>query len=107
APDVVDDGVADDRDVARLAIDLDLTDVGAVRERDRRRREGRRLAESWLHALRKLARHIGRLGDARPADAFVGARDRELPALECDVLGRGLEQVRGDATAVLDDLLAG
>ena len=57
---VVDRGVALDRDLAGLAVDLDLGDVRAEREREVRRVEERRRLEVRLHALGQRVRRPGR-----------------------------------------------
>ena len=103
APDVVDHRVAHHAHRAGLRVDLDLADVAAVGERDRGRRERGRLAEARLQPGRELARLVGGAGDARPSATprSVPATD-EAAVAQRDVLGRGLEQVRGDAAAALD-----
>ena len=102
---VIDDRVTNDSHSAGRGIDFDLADVGAVRERDRRRRERRALGEAGLHAGRQLTRLIRRARDLRPRDAAIGARDRELSVAERDVLMRGLHHPCRDPTSPFDDLL--
>ncbi len=68
APDVVHHRVADDRDRARVLVDLDLAHLAAVGKGHRRRRERRRLGEPGLQVRRKLARLVGGAGH-RPRSA--------------------------------------
>src|SRR2546429_95122 len=105
APAVADARVARDAHGAGLLVDLDLADLRAVGERDRRRSERRLLAEARLHPLRKLARHVGGARDVGERHAAVGALHGELPVLVDHVLGSRLEQARGDPSPALDDLL--
>ena len=45
-------------------------------------------------------------GDVEQIDMAVGADDAELAVAELDVGGGGLQQVRGDLLALVDDLAA-
>ena len=104
-PDVVDDGVAHDTNLAGFDVDLHLADLRAVRERHRRRRERRRLAQPGLEARRELLGHIGRACDGGQRHAAVGAGHGEACVAPDDVLVRRFHQMRGDAPATLDHLL--
>src|SRR5215469_13260988 len=104
---VVDHGVAHHAHRAGGLVDLHLAHVAAVGERHTGRHEGRGLAEARLEAGRKLARHIGGASHGAEGDAAIGARHRELPVGELDVVRGGLEEMRGDAAAALDHLLGG
>ena len=97
AADVVDRDVIDMRDRAGFGIDLDLADVGAIREA--RLGDGlvaggsKRPAQilGQVVALLRGARHL------EQADRVVGALHGEAAVLEFDVGGGGLQKMLGDA----------
>ena len=91
---------------AGLRVDLDLAHLAAVGERDRGRRERRRLAEAGLHARRKLPRLVGGARDARRSVTPLSVPATvNRPSRSATSSRRRLEQLRGDAAAALDDLL--
>src|SRR5262249_50690472 len=101
---VIDDRVTEDRGDARVRIDLHLDDVTAVRERRGGRVLHLRGVEPRFHAGRQLCGVVRGFRDIEQIDRPGGADDAELPIAELDVCGRGLQQVRGDLPALVDDL---
>jgi hypothetical protein len=104
-PDIVDDDIGDELDSAGLRVDLDLADVTAVRVSGLLRRPGRMLDQPRLHpgrqagGLERGARH--RFQRQRP----VSAGDRELAVGKFDIGDRGLQNMRGEPPALVDDLV--
>src|SRR5262249_37317688 len=104
-PDVIDDHVRDDLDGPRLRIDLDLAHVTAAWPRILPRHEGPRLVEPRLQARRQPARLEGRAGDIGQGHPTIRPGDPKSPGVEHEVgLGR-LEEVRGDALRLGNDLV--
>ena len=104
---VVDRRVALDRDLARLAVDLDLGDVRAEREREVGRVVERRRLEVRLDA--RGHRVPGPGGEGQLLDrlgALGRALDLPLARRPLEVVGRALEQVRGDQARLVAHLLA-
>src|SRR5262249_43542326 len=96
--DIVDRGVAHDARDAGLRIDLDLTDMRAVRP-------------AWAVDLTfGIDAQLGApflLGKTEQADARVGAAHGEHAAVIFDVLDRGLERVRRLLARLLDQVAGG
>src|SRR2546428_12198879 len=64
--------------------------------------------EPRLHARRQIVRYVRRHGDvAEVLRLFGDALHEDLAALDDDVVGRGLEQMRADLDDLLADLLRG
>jgi hypothetical protein len=83
-------GVAHQRDLAGLAVDLDLGDVGAVGERHP-------LARPGVIGVERRARAAGARGEVEQRYSAIGADHDELPGLERDVGLGGLERLDGEA----------
>ena len=107
APDIVDGGVADDLDHAGVGIDLDLADVGAVGKRRLATVSSHCAASGPRRSSGRSVRSERRARDLEQADRVVGALHGEAAVLELDVGGRGLQQMLGDARALLDDVVGG
>ena len=105
--DVVDADVLAHLDPAGLGVDLHRAQVGAVREAERHRVEGRLRVEVGLEVLREVVRGERRQRDLRDAHALVGAGDAEAAVVELDVVDVGLHQVRRDDLGLLDHLVGG
>ena len=96
AADVVDGDIIDDAHRAGFGIDLDLADMGAIREA--RLRDGlvagggQRPAQilGQVVALVRGARHL------EQADRVIGAFHGEAAVLEFDVGGGGFQKMLGD-----------
>ena len=97
---IVDRGVGDDVHVAGVGIDLDLGDVDAVGEGQRR--FGRGLGVEILRDRAALLQLGGARGKLEQRDAAVGADDAEASGFVGDVGFRRLQQHRRDALALLD-----
>ena len=109
---VVDRGVAHDRHLPGVGIDLDLGDMAAVRER--LRLLGGDLGVEVLGDLAALLHLLGALGKLEQRDAAVGADHLEAAVLVGDVGFGGFQRGRGDGLALrqhgvdgLDDGAAG
>ncbi len=90
---------------AGVRVDLDLAHMGGVGEGRRGRLVGSEGGKPTIRA-RRLQR--GRVGHARhvgQVDRAVGAGDGEGAVVEFDVACVGLEMVRGDNLALVDDLV--
>ena len=75
--DIVDDGIVEDLDRARVSIDLELADVAAVGEGVSRRFEGSGFVKPALEVGREPAWLERGARDLLEADGAVGAGDRE------------------------------
>ena len=104
---VVDHEVAHHLDLAGVAVDLDLGDVAAVGERERRIVRDVADVERLRHVGRQAEARAQLVGQLEDADAAVGAGDGEAAARELDVDGRGFEHMGRDLLALLDQLVAG
>src|SRR6185312_17198529 len=92
---VVDRRVALDYDLARLAVDLDLGDVRAEREREVRRVVERRGLEVRLHARGHGIAGPGGIGQLLDGLGALGrALDLPLRARPLEIVGRAFEQMR-------------
>ncbi len=106
AADVVDGGVAHDRQHAGVGIDLHLADVAAIAVAGVAHGLVGDLAQRaaqvvWQRIVVRVRPRRSRTGRA----SGRCARARKWPSCECDVGLRGIEQDRGDAPALVDDRL--
>jgi hypothetical protein len=103
--DIIDCGVGDERQLAGIRIDLDLSYMTAAGKGEIHRIEEGGLFEARLQDVERkvVRREIGRTRNLAKCHAAVGAADRELAGGELDVLLARLEQVGGDLSAVVDD----
>ena len=104
AADIVDRGVALDDHRASLRIDLDLAHRGAIGKAKTRTRLVGCRGERALQLRRDLGILERRAGDLKDAARHVGALDAKMPIRKVEVGGIGLEQGRGDAARLGDDL---
>ena len=97
-----------DIDLARLRVHLDRADMRTEREGEVRRVVDVRRLETGLRPLREAVGRPGGEGDLLDRLRFVGrALHREPAGVELQVLGRNLQQMRGDQLRLLQNTLAG
>ncbi len=105
-PEIVACGKVDDRDLARLEVDLGLGDVSARWVREVLRVVERGLVEAGLElVVREVVRHIGSQRHLAETLRPVGAGDAELAVLELDIGLGSFEEVGGDLSPLGDDLV--
>ena len=105
--DVIHHAVAHDLDHAGVLVDLDLADMGAVREVLLFQGEDRGLDQAWFQPFRQFRRIGGGAGDVADGDGLVGFLRREYTVFEFQIVDTDLEHMRGDLLRLCDDLVGG
>jgi hypothetical protein len=103
--DVVDADVLADPGLAGLGVDVDRTQVRAVREGEVVRVERGLGVQVGLDSVRQVVRGERRQRDLADLDTLVGALDAEPAGAELQVVGTGLEHVRRDHAGLVDHLV--
>lgn len=105
AADIVDRSVADDLNLARLGIDLDLANLRTVGKARNRKRLIRDAGERPLQIPRQVLVGGRDRGDLEDADLAIGAGHPKSTALELNVDFAGLERKTRDLVALVDDVV--
>src|SRR6185437_621358 len=103
---IIDGRPVDDFGLARVAVDLDLTDVASGRKGEIRRVvEACFLQPGFELLARELMRDVGIEGYITPRRRFVSARNRELSVFKFDIALRRFQHMSSDFLGLYFDLV--